>query len=187
MPPLVFLNSRDSLNRGLMTKNWVLVGSVGKPHGIKGWVKVHSYTEPLTNILLYQPWCLTADDEANAHPAKVENYQVHNQQLVVKFVDYQTPESARLLTHHKIYVKRQKFAQLPQQTYYWTDLEGLKVYTCENVYLGVVQSLFSTGSNDVLVVEGEKKYLIPFLLDHTIKTIDLDQQILIADWDLDFA
>ncbi|MES2998246.1 MAG: ribosome maturation factor RimM [Pseudomonadota bacterium] len=169
-----------------MTKNWVLVGSIGKPHGIKGWVKINSYTEPPTNILLYQPWYLSAYEKEAFHPIEVQIHQIHDQRLVVKFENCQTPESARLLTNHKIYVERQKFSQLPHQEYYWTDLEGLKVYTCENIYLGVIQSLFPTGSNDVLIVEGEKKHLIPFLLDHTIKSIDLDQQIMIVDWDPNF-
>lgn len=169
-----------------MQKNWVLVGSVGKPHGVKGWVKINSYTEPLSNILLYQPWYLAAHDKEVLCPIEIQQHQIHNQRLVVQFENCQTPESAQLFTNHKIYVDRKQFSPLATQEYYWTDLEGLKVYTCENVYLGIIQTIFATGSNDVLIIEGEKRVLIPFLLDRTIKSIDLEQQIMIVDWDLNF-
>lgn len=175
------------IKKDRVEKNWVLVGSIGRPHGIKGWVKINSYTEPLNNILNYQPWHLRAPNkEIHAHPIEIISHRVNDQHIVVQFENCETPESARLFTNYKIYVQRQKFPQLPYQTYYWTDLEGLSVYTCENTYLGVVQSLFSTGSNDVLIVKGEKRHLIPFLFEHTIKSIDLEQQVIIVDWDPHF-
>ncbi len=167
-------------------KNWVLVGSVGKPHGIKGWVKINSYTEPTSNILLYQPWYLTAPDKEEPYQIEIQQQQIQDRRLLVQFENYQTPESARLLTNHKIYVERNRFSPLNSREYYWTDLEGLKVYNCENIYLGVINTLLATGSNDVLIVEGEKRVLIPFLLDQTIKSIDLDKQIMVVDWDPDF-
>ena len=169
-----------------MRKNWVLVGSVGKPHGIKGWVKINSYTEPLTNIILYKPWYLKTLDKEERLLVKIAQHQIQNQRLVVQFENCQTPESARVFTNNQIYVERKQFFPLSSKEYYWADLEGLKVYTCEKIYLGVIQALIATGSNDVLVIEGEKRILIPFLLDHTIKSIDLDQQIMVVDWDPSF-
>ena len=168
-----------------MAKNWVLVGSVGKPHGIKGWIKINSYTEPLSNILLYLPWYLSAS-EKEPHAVEIRQHQIQNQRVVVQFADCQTPEEARLFTNRKIYVERKQLSALAHQEYYWNDLEGLEVYTCENVYLGMIQKLLETGSNDVLVVQGEKRYLIPYLLDNTIKSIDLAQKKMLVDWDPDF-
>lgn len=168
-----------------MEKNWVLVGSVGKPHGIKGWIKINSYTEPMSNILLYQPWYLSASEKA-PHAIEVRQHQLQGQHLVVQFENCRAPEEAHLLTNYKIYVKRKQFSALAHQEYYWTDLEGLNVYTCENMYLGIVQTLFATGSNDVLIIQGEKRHLIPFLLDNTIKSIDLEQKKMVVDWDPDF-
>jgi 16S rRNA processing protein RimM len=169
-----------------MRKHWVLVGSVGRPYGVKGWVKINSYTDPLDNIILYQPWYVASLTDKAPYALKTLHHRIQAQQLVVQFENCQTPESARLLTNHKIYVERKQFSPLGAQEYYWTDLEGLQVYTCENKYLGVVDSLFATGSNDVLVVEGEKRRLIPFLLEQTIKSIDLTEQRIVVDWDPDF-
>jgi 16S rRNA processing protein RimM len=169
-------------------KEWVLVGSIGKPHGIKGWLKINSYTEPLNNIFLYQPWHLDSgvSGDKSLFPVEIKHHQIQNHRLIVQFADYQTTELARTLTNYKIYVARQTLPELSQQEYYWTDLEGLKVYTCKNVYLGIVQSLFATGANDVLIIEGKKRYLIPFLLDTIIKLIDLKQQVMMVDWDPEF-
>ena len=58
-----------------MAKNWVLVGSVGRPHGIKGWIKINSYTEPLSNILIYQPWYLSAS-EKEPHAVEIQQHQI---------------------------------------------------------------------------------------------------------------
>lgn len=168
-----------------MQKNWVLVGSIGKPYGIKGWVRINSYTEPSSNIFLYRPWYLSTVDQESYKLAIIQ-HQIHQRQLLVQFENCQSPETVRLLTNHKIYVKRQQLLPLGPQDYYWADLEGLKVYTCENIYLGTVQSLFATGSNDVLIVIGKKRILIPFLLEKTVKSIDLVQQSMIVDWDPNF-
>lgn len=170
-----------------MAKNWVLVGTIGKPHGLQGWSKINSYTEPLINILSYQPWYLAAPDNTiSNYPIQIKNYRIINGHLIIQFENCTTPEAAHLLTNHKIYIERQKLAPLPKQEYYWTDLEGLKVYTHNDTYLGIVQTLLATGANDVLIVEGEKRYLIPFLLNNTIKSIDLVQQKMIVDWDPNF-
>ncbi len=170
-----------------MRKKWVLVGSIGKPYGIKGWVKVNSYTEPSSNILHYLPWYLLAPGKEHPlSPIEIMDNRLHGQHLVVQLKSCKTPESACLFTNRMIYVERQKFSPLAEKEYYWADLEGLKVYTCEKIYLGIVQAIFATGANDVLVVIGDKRYLIPFLLDKTIKSIDIEHQTILVDWDPDF-
>jgi 16S rRNA processing protein RimM len=170
-----------------MRKKWVLVGIIGKPYGLKGWVKVNSYTEPFSNILHYRPWYLLAPGkEYPLSPIEIKANRLCDQHLVVQLENCKTPESACFFTNHKIYVARQKFSPLAEKEYYWTDLEGLKVYNCEKIYLGIVQAIFATGANDVLVVIGQKRHLIPFLLDKTIKSIDIEHQAILVNWDPDF-
>ena len=171
-----------------MRKKWVLVGSIGKPYGVKGWVKVNSYTEPSSNILHYRPWYLLAPGKEHplSSPTEITGDRLCGQHLVVQLENCTTPESACFFTNHMIYVERQKFSLLAEKEYYWADLEGLKVYTCEKVYLGIIQAIFATGANDVLVVTDHKRYLIPFLLEKTIKSIDLEHQTMLVDWDPDF-
>lgn len=170
-----------------MVKRKVLVGTIGKPYGIKGWVKINSYTAPFSNILNYQPWYLAPNKPFHLSTLiEIIESRVHGQQILVRLENCTTPESACLYTNYKIYVEREKFPPLAIDQYYWTDLEGLKVYTCENVYLGIISALYATGANDILVVINKKKHLIPFLLDQTIKSVDLENKTMIVDWDAEF-
>ncbi len=170
-----------------MTKKKVLVGIIGKPYGINGWVKINSYTEPFTNLIDYHPWYLEAPGNPSAHILiDIKKCRLHGQQLLALFENCTTPESARFYTNYKIYVERDKFFPLAAREYYWTDLEGLKVYNREKIYLGIIQAIFATGANDVLVISDKKKYLVPFLLDRTVKSIDLKKKTMIVDWDADF-
>lgn len=171
-----------------MTKEKVLVGTIGKPYGVKGWVKINSYTEPVSNIIDYQPWYLEAPNKSSSPAILIEiiDCRLHGQQILALLANCTTPESACLYTNYKIYVDRQKFFPLTAREYYWIDLEGLKVYTCENIYLGTISAIFATGANDVLVITDKKRHLIPFLLDQTIKSIDLENKTMIVDWDAEF-
>ncbi|MFZ0219788.1 MAG: ribosome maturation factor RimM [Candidatus Aquirickettsiella sp.] len=172
-----------------MTRKKVLVGTIGRPYGVKGWAKINSYTEPVWNILDYQPWYLEAPSKPSSSPILIEiiDSRIHGQQILALFASCTTPESAGLYTNYKIYVAREKLFPLAEREYYWIDLEGLKVFTCGNTYLGVIQAIFATGANDVLVIITDKKrHLVPFLLDQTIKSIDLESKTMIVDWDAEF-
>ncbi len=175
----------------MIGKKWVLVGSVGKPYGLKGYLKVNSYTEPFSNILAYQPWYLATASEVAAvsSPVVLVKHEIHDQRIIVQFEGYNSPESAQVLTNQCIYVSREQLPSLDDQSYYWTDLIGLSVYDLAGGYLGTIKTLLETGANDVLVVENEqdnKRRLIPFLLEKTIKHVDREHAKLIVDWDPDF-
>jgi 16S rRNA processing protein RimM len=175
----------------MLGKKWVLVGSVGKPYGLKGGLKVNSYTEPFSNILAYQPWYLGNVSEVaeTLSPVVLVHHQIHDQRVIVQFEGYNSPESAQALTNQCIYVSREQLPSLDNQTYYWTDLIGLSVYDLAGEYLGTIKTLLETGANDVLVVENEqdkKRRLIPFLLEKTIKQVDTVHAKLIVDWDPHF-
>lgn len=66
------------------------------------------------------------------------------------------------------------------------DLEGLQVETVEGVKLGTVSHLFSTGSNDVVVVRGDRERMIPFVLPEYVKSVDFEANLIVVDWDPDF-
>jgi 16S rRNA processing protein RimM len=166
----------------------VLVGAIGKPYGVKGWIKINSYTEPVSNILDYLPWYLEVPSKPSSPHILIEivSSRTHGQQILALLANCTTPESACFYTSYKIYVERERFFPLAEGEYYWADLEGLKVYTCENTYLGILSAIFATGANDVLVITGKKRYLVPFLLDQTIKSVDLESKTMIVDWDAEF-
>ncbi len=71
-------------------------------------------------------------------------------------------------------------------SWYWMDLIGLQVVTTGGVVLGQVTGLVETGANDVLVVQGERERLVPFVIDQYVKRVDLDAGLIEVDWDPEF-
>jgi 16S rRNA processing protein RimM len=94
-----------------------------------------------------------------------------------------SPESAKIFTNLYIYVPRDDFPKLNNNEYYWADLENLKVINMENIELGIVTGLMSTGANDVLIVKNDnKETLIPYTKQVIVK-VDLKQKTIKVNWD----
>lgn len=162
----------------------VIVGQVTGVFGVQGWVKVRSYTLPPDNILEYQPWWVRLHGEWREAP--VSAGRSHGKGIVVRLEGHDDRDSARVLVGAPIGVSRTQLPPPSPGEYYWTDLVGLEVMNREGVSLGVVEYLFATGANDVLVVEGERERLIPFIKDQVVLEIDLKRGILKVDWDAAF-
>jgi 16S rRNA processing protein RimM len=161
---------------------YISVGKIGSTYGVQGWIKVLSFTEPLTNIFDYSPWYL---ESANGwQPMQVTGHREHGRSIIVKLADYDTPERSRLLAGKIIAVPRSKLPTLDTGTYYWHDLEGLTVINQHGEILGKVVYLLATGSNDVLVVKGKKEHAIPYLLNDVIIGIDLASKVIRVNWDV---
>lgn len=162
--------------------DYIIVGKIGAPYGVRGWVKIQSFTEPLENILHYQPWFF-ADKQNNWQEVATESRQVHGLSLMAKFADVDSPEAARLLTGKTIAIPRDLLPKLNNDEYYWSDLQGLTVLDKEGKALGIVTSLMETGANDVLIVKGEKEFAVPYLPGKSILSIDLEKREIRVDWE----
>ncbi len=162
---------------------YVIIGKVGATYGIKGWLKITSFSETVADILNYSPWYLM--DKNSWKPIKVEAGREHGKGIVVKLVGVSNPEQARLLTGKEIAVMRSELpALLNEHDYYWTDLEGLTVINQDGQTLGKIVYIIATGSNDVLVVKGDKEIAIPYLPDEVITAINLDERVMHVKWEL---
>ena len=160
------------------------VGRIVGIHGVDGWVKLESWTEPRLRIFSYRPWRLTlAGSEFEAASA-----QGHEQGkgMVAKLPGCDDRVAAAKLVGATIQVPRSALPKPKRGEYYWTDLEGLIVVTVDGVDLGKVSHLFATGANDVLVVRGERERLIPFVTGQFVKEVDLKAGRITVDWDPEF-
>lgn len=164
----------------------VVVGQIGRPHGIDGSMRINSYTQPAENILNYLPWFIQKKDSQVWEDLQYEKVEHHAKGLVIFLKGINDRNIAAHYTQANIAVSRDQLPSLPENEYYWSDLEKLDVKTQSGVLLGQVDHLFETGSNDVLVVKGDKQHLIPFLKGNTILNIDLLNKIITVDWDPDF-
>lgn len=171
--------------------NETLVGRVTSVFGIKGWVKVFSYTEVPENILRYADWRLQ-DDQGFSGQVKVLEGKRHGKALVVRLVGVDDCDQARRFCSKDIWISSELLDPLDEGDYYWYQLEGLAVETLAGEHLGIVHHLMETGANDVLVVRGDagsidqRERLIPYLYGQVVKEVSLELQRLVVDWAVDF-
>ena len=165
-----------------MERQIAVLGYVAAAHGINGWVRIHSLTEPREAIFEYQPWLLGD----SLQEVRVRQGQIHGKRLIALLQDTDDREQADALVHRRIAVYRDQLPELPADEYYWTDLLGLSVRLEDGRELGAIENMLATGANDVMVVRGERERLIPFVPGHYVKQVDLDARTVIVDWDPDF-
>ncbi len=165
--------------------DYLNAGQISGVFGVKGWVKVFSFTQPRENILRYSPWFLQKNGQTTE--IKVSSGQRHGSAVVAELEGIDDRDAAAALMGSEILILRQQLPKPKAGEYYWADLVGLKVETVSGVDLGKVDHLLETGANDVLVVvDGETERLIPFLQKQTVLNIDLDVGTMTVDWDPDF-
>jgi 16S rRNA processing protein RimM len=162
----------------------IVVGKISTPHGVKGWVKVFSFTDPIDNILNYQPWYIHHQDGWKS--VEVGQGRVHGKTIVAHIEGIDDRDSAERLKGFEIAVQRDQLPEVEADEFYWIDLIGLQVVNLQSKVLGTVDHLMETGANDVLVIKGDKEHLVPFVLDEFIKEVDLKNKKMLVDWDADF-
>ncbi|NNF68122.1 MAG: ribosome maturation factor RimM [Gammaproteobacteria bacterium] len=165
-------------------ENRLAVGRVSGLHGVSGWIKVYSYTDPPDNIFEYQPWVL---DYSNAqHEIAVVDSRRNGRVLLAKFADIADRDQAAVLVNAEIFVAREQLPAPQDGQYYWADLLGMQVISTEGIVLGEVSRLFETGANDVMVVVGQRERLIPWIKDKVIDDVDLATRQIRVRWDPEF-
>jgi 16S rRNA processing protein RimM len=170
--------------------NLIDVGRITSVFGIKGWVKIHSDTEPPENIASYSPWWVKTRHGVKA--MEVDEFQPHGKGFIahIKGIDDRT--LAETLAKANISVERDQLPALDADEYYWHQLENLQVITVfdgAEAVLGRVSHLLETGANDVIVVKADadsvddRERLVPYVPEQFIKKIDLDAGKIWVDWD----
>jgi len=167
------------------------LGKVSSVYGIKGWVKVYSYTDPMDQILDYQDWILEQDGKYRT--VTVEAGRSHGKGMVAHIQGYNDREQAALLQGSLIYVYRDQLPDLEAGDYYWFQLVGLRVVTQDGHDLGKIQNMMSAGSaNDVMIIKGDSQSidqterLVPYLLEKVVLDIDLEAKLVKVDWEPDY-
>lgn len=180
--------ARDSVNDG--ETQHVVLGRLTSPHGVKGWLKVYSYTSPIEGIFDYPHWVLSRRGQLETR--RLLDARLQGKSLVVRLEGIDTRELAEQWAGAEVLMEKTALPELDSGEYYWHQLEGLEVVTRDGVKLGRVDYLFETGANDVMVVkpgEGsfdDRERLLPFLPDDVILEIDLGDGRMTVDWDPEF-
>ena len=176
----------------------VILGRIAGVYGVKGWVKVYSYTDPMESIVDYSPWFIRPEDslktnrEAAWTKVRLKAGKRHAKTVVAKLEHCNDRDAAMSYVGSEIAIERQQLEELKDNDeYYWRDLIGLRVINQQHIELGTIKCLLETGANDVLVVSEEteadnKERLIPWTMGQAVISVDLEQGVIEVDWDPDF-
>jgi 16S rRNA processing protein RimM len=162
----------------------VVLGHIRGPHGVRGWVKVQTFTEERETLLQHPLWLVGRGEEFREY--RLKSGQGHGSGLLVSLEGVSGRDEAEALRGKDVAVWRDALPALEENEFYWSDLEGLEVVTRDGIRLGVVERLFETGANDVMVVAGDRERLIPFVMDEVVLRVDLAARCLEVDWDPEF-
>jgi 16S rRNA processing protein RimM len=169
----------------------ITLGKMGAVYGIKGWLKIHSFTDEPDAILDYFPWSLKLGN--NVQTVEITDWRKHNKGLIVKVAGIDDRDESQALVGSEILTSEAALPELPQGDFYWRDLIGLSVVTNKGYDLGVVTDMMETGANDVLVVKAnlndgfsKKERLIPYLFEQVIESVSIENKQICVDWDPGF-
>ncbi len=156
------------------------LGQIVNVKGLKGEVKVNSFTDDNTKFERISK--VFIKQKNNLAEYEIEKVGYAKNQVIIKFKNINTIEEAEKLRNSFIVIDREILGDLPEGVYYIADLLGLDVYTENNEYLGKVDDIYNTGSNDIYVVKDElgKQKLLPGI-DEVIKKIDLEANKIIVN------
>ena len=132
----------------------------------------------------YTPWQLCHHGQWQT--INVQDGQLQGKKIVVSLENYTDCDQAAKLLGADVAIFREQLPSADPNEYYWSDLMGLTVVNQQQLCLGIVKHLLETGANDVLVVNGEKEYLIPFVQPQFITHVDLEKGMIYVDWETDF-
>lgn len=169
----------------LAVERHVLIGRIHGAFGVRGEVKLESFTEPKSSVFRYQPWTLR-DVSGGERALSGARGRETAKGVVATLPDVADRDAAEALRGTEIWAPRSALPPAKEGEYYWVDLEGLRVRNLEGADFGTVSHLFATGANDVLVVRGERERMLPFVQPDVIRQVDFDAGTITVDWDADF-
>lgn len=165
----------------------LLIGQINGIFGIKGWVKVFTYTDQKANICRYKPWHIYQKPTQSYTPIEIITCKPQGKTIVAQIKDITTCELANAWLGTKLYITQSQLPKATKDEYYWDELIGMQVINTAGLELGVVKGLLNSGANDILSVKNTQKieHLIPYHKDYVIK-IDTNTKIIIVNWQQDY-
>ncbi len=161
--------------------DYILVGRVVKPHGLKGEVKIIPFSGDPFNFSLFTDLLLVAPDNQDEALYRVSHSRVQKKTAIVALDEIQNRNESELLAGYEVWARIDELPDLAEDEYYWHDLKGMQVALENGRQLGVVTNLLAGGAHDILVITGKgREYMIPAVNEFIIK-IDYEAGKVVVD------
>jgi 16S rRNA processing protein RimM len=162
----------------------IVLGRITGPFGVRGWVKIASYTDPPAQILDFARWRADGPGQPARELQPAEG-RAHGKGLVVRLVGVDDRDSAIALGKPELWVEREALPALKQGEHYRADLVGLEVVNLAGELLGRVDHFVDLPANAVMVVVGERERWLPVGAGQMLK-VDAARGRITVDWDAEF-
>ena len=156
-------------------KQVLVTGVIRSPHGLKGHVKVHPYSDDFAHFFDLHEVTLQKGDKTRK--LEVMQVQKHSGELLMKFTGVDTPEDARFLSGWDILVPREQAGRLGEGEVYTADLQGMKL-VYENEEVAEVVSVLDGAQAFLLEVrpcKNAKIRLVPYMKDIFVTDVDVQK------------
>lgn len=161
-----------------LTERWVTLGRITGVHGVKGWIRVQSFTRPADNLFSYGPWLIRGVELPRL------DHKPSGRGFIVQLKGIEDREIAEELVGEEVQIARSSLPEPEEGAYYWADLLGMQVLTTDGNVLGQVDRLLETGAQDVMVVKaGSREHMLPFVQGPIVKRVDVSERLIEVDWD----
>ena len=156
------------------------IGRIVGVFGIKGWLKVQSFTEPVEGILDYAEWHL--DRPGIAGTWRVRDGGRQGRQVVASLAEVEDRDEAQRFVGARIAVEREQLAPLQAREYYRADLIGLRVLNAQGFEFGRIAHFIDGPAYPLMVVRGAKEHWLP-ATPQQLRRVDLARGEVLVDWD----
>lgn len=175
--------------------NPLTAGKITGPYGIKGWVKVHSFTDPEENLFRFGAWQLQR--RGSLETVEFDEWKRHGKGMIAHIAGVDDRTLAESFKGLNIVVEANSLPGLEEGDYYWHQLQGLQAWGREpesegdRVLLGTVDYMIETGANDVLVIKAsdgsidDRERLVPYLPGDVVTRVSLEEGVIEVDWYLE--
>ena len=156
----------------------IIIAKVQAHHGLNGWVKVYSFSETKKKLCDYNYFFIL--DNGEYIKLDLEESKI-DKSLKLKFKNYDSREDVEKFIDQDLFIGVEQLAKLNNNEFYWKDLIGLEVFLDNEQKVGNVSDIIETGANDVLVITGNKNFLVPYIYGESIKSVNLKEKRIFID------
>lgn len=155
-------------------ENMIIIGKIGKPYGILGWLYLISFTEIKTNIFHYFPWTIQ-NSILILKKKDIISWKIHAKKIIIKIININNRNLANDIQKKNILIERKNLPKLSNNNYYYHEIIKCKVYNSKKKYLGIIDKIIENPIyNTIKIVNNVNKNIyIPFILNKFIKTVDI--------------
>ena len=156
-----------------MKSDFLLIGKVAKPHGLRGQVKVLSYASSYESFSAGRKVYLSQGEEMKALLISEVKVQTHS--LLLHFQGLDNRQQAEAISGYSLFIEEKDLQALPEGEYYRYQLIGSRVYNDQGRFLGIMEEIFSTAAHDIWVIRDDKKELLVPAVEDFVISVNLPQ------------